>query len=96
MLPLADIGDTGEPEPGQRARHRLALGVQDLRLGHDIDDNAGHGRLLLSSRGRYHGSVPDLGVHPATRGDLRLGSLEGVNGVERGAGAGYAGDSSGP
>jgi hypothetical protein len=43
VLALTDIGDPGEPEAGQRARDRLALRVEDLGLGHDVDDDSGHG-----------------------------------------------------
>ena len=50
-LALADVGDAVEPEPRQRAVHGLALRVEDLRLGHDIDDDAGHGALLGGGRG---------------------------------------------
>ena len=46
-LALADVGDPGEAEAGQRALHRLALRVEDLGLGHDVDDDSGHGRLLV-------------------------------------------------
>ncbi len=37
-LALADVGDAGETEPGQGAEDGLALGVEDLGLGHDVDD----------------------------------------------------------
>ena len=40
-----------KPEPGQRAVHGLALGVEDLGLEHDVDDDTGHGRLLGSLNG---------------------------------------------
>ena len=43
-LALADVEDAVEPEARQRAVHGLALGVEDLRLGHHFDDDAGHGR----------------------------------------------------
>ncbi len=42
-LALAHVADAGEAEPRQRAEHRLALGVEDLRLGHHVDDDTGHG-----------------------------------------------------
>ena len=42
-LALADVDDAVEAEPRQRPVHGLALGVEDLRLGHHIDDDAGHG-----------------------------------------------------
>ena len=36
-------GELIEPEAGKTSDHRLALGVKDLGLGHDLDDNASHG-----------------------------------------------------
>ena len=45
-LALADVGHAGEAEPRQGAEHRLALGVEDLRLGHHVDDDLGHGPSL--------------------------------------------------
>ena len=36
-------GDVGDAEPRQRVRDRLALRIQDLRLEHDVDDDASHG-----------------------------------------------------
>ena len=45
-LALADVGDAAEAEAGQCTEHRLALRVEDLGLGHDVDDDSGHGALL--------------------------------------------------
>ncbi len=50
-LALADVAHAGEAEARQRAEHGLALGVEDLGLGHDIDDVAGHGVLLGTGGG---------------------------------------------
>ncbi|GAA1720904.1 hypothetical protein SANT12839_051830 [Streptomyces antimycoticus] len=41
-LALTDIGDPLETEAGQCSLHRLALGVEDLRLEHDVDYDACH------------------------------------------------------
>ncbi|GAA0943491.1 hypothetical protein GCM10009574_041060 [Streptomyces asiaticus] len=41
-LALADVGDPLETEAGQCSLHRLALGVEDLRLEHDVDYDACH------------------------------------------------------
>ena len=45
-LPLADVGHAGEAEPRQGAEDGLALGVEDLRLGHHVDDDLGHAGSL--------------------------------------------------
>ncbi|GGP80797.1 hypothetical protein GCM10010185_63380 [Saccharothrix coeruleofusca] len=50
MLALADAGDTGKAEAGQRVGHRLSLRVEDLGLRHDVDDDSGHDRLLQGRR----------------------------------------------
>ena len=42
----ADGGDVGDAEPRQRVGDRLALRIEDLRLEHDVDDDASHGALL--------------------------------------------------
>ena len=42
-LALTDVGHTLEAQSRQRAEHGLALGVEDLGLGHDVDDDTGHG-----------------------------------------------------
>ena len=39
-----------EAQPGQRAEHGLALGVEDLALGHHVDDVSGHGSGLCGRR----------------------------------------------
>ena len=44
-LALAYVGDAAEPEPRKGTVHGLALRVEDLRLRHDADDDAGHGLL---------------------------------------------------
>src|SRR5690606_20289614 len=44
-LALTDLGHPGEAKPFAGAQDGLALGVQDLGLEHDIDDDAGHGVL---------------------------------------------------
>ena len=50
-LALADVGHAGEAEPGQRAEDGLALRVEDLRLGHHVDDDLGHGSSLFVASG---------------------------------------------
>ena len=45
-LALADVEDTVEAQARQGAEHGLALRVEDLGLGHDVDDDSGHERLL--------------------------------------------------
>ncbi len=47
-LALADVGHTLEAQAGQGAEHGLALGVEDLGLGHDVDDDTGHGDSLAA------------------------------------------------
>ena len=42
-LALAYVAHAGEAEPRQRPVDRLALRVEDLGLGHDVDDDTGHG-----------------------------------------------------
>ncbi len=37
----------GEAQPRQGAEDGLALRVEDLGLGHDVDDDSGHGGLLV-------------------------------------------------
>ena len=49
-LALADVADAFEPEPREGTEDGLALGVEDLALGHHVDDVAGHGGAF---RGRY-------------------------------------------
>ena len=39
----AHCGNAVDTEAGQGIRHRLALRVKDLRLEHDVDDDASHG-----------------------------------------------------
>ena len=46
VLALAHVGDPGDAEPGQRARDGLALRVEDLRLGHHVHHDSGHGSSL--------------------------------------------------
>ena len=41
-LALPHVGELVDPEPGQRPPDRLALGVEDLGLEHDVDDDASH------------------------------------------------------
>src|SRR5690606_15693389 len=50
--PLADTyrGDAGDPEVRQRVGDRLALGVEDLGLEHDVNDDASHGHSCPSIR----------------------------------------------
>ena len=47
-LALADVGHALEAQAGQGAEHGLALGVEDLWLGHDVDDDTGHGDSLAA------------------------------------------------
>ena len=54
-LALADVGHAVEAEPGQRAEDGLALRVEDLGLGHDVDDDAGHGLARSRSPQRHAG-----------------------------------------
>ncbi|GAB2874018.1 hypothetical protein GCM10027074_47250 [Streptomyces deserti] len=51
-LSLADVRDPFETQPRQCALHRLALGVEDLRLEHDVDYDAchWHSRCVVLSR----------------------------------------------
>ena len=63
-LPLPDLADTLEAEPGQGTLDRLALGIEDLGLRHDVDDDTGHGRpLSLGWTGRQsnEGGLPSDG-----------------------------------
>jgi hypothetical protein len=49
VLALADRRDrhgVTEPEPTDRTDDRLTLRIEDFRLQHDVDDDAGHGALL--------------------------------------------------
>ena len=56
-LALADVDDAVEAQARQCALHRLALGVEDLRLEHDVDHDAGHGHshLCLQRLAAAHG-----------------------------------------
>ncbi len=51
-LSLTYVGDALEAEARQCALHRLALGVEDLRLEHDVDYDAchWHSRCVVLSR----------------------------------------------
>src|SRR5882757_2047215 len=51
-LALADFGDPGETQAGQGIGYRLSLRVEDLGLGHDVDDDTGHGRTPRTEKGR--------------------------------------------
>jgi hypothetical protein len=44
-LALTDVAHALEPQARQRTEHGLALRVEDLGLGHDVDDDTGHGEL---------------------------------------------------
>jgi len=59
-LALADTGDVGVPEADERSLDGLTLRVEDLRLEHDVDDDARHGLLRLIE-GR-EGSPQSIGV----------------------------------
>ena len=50
MLALAHIGNSIEPQAGQRALHSTPLWVENLRLQHDVDDDAGHGHSSVRER----------------------------------------------
>ncbi|GAB3140723.1 hypothetical protein GCM10027258_22230 [Amycolatopsis stemonae] len=61
MLALADLLDPGEAETAGGAERGLSLRVEDFGLRHDVDNDSGHGRLLLIHAGRgYPASI----VHP--------------------------------
>ena len=47
-LALADVGHALEAQAGQGSEHGLALRVEDLWLGHDVDDDTGHGDSLAA------------------------------------------------
>jgi hypothetical protein len=51
-LSLTYVGDALETEARQCTLHRLALGVEDLRLEHDVDYDAchWHSRCVVLSR----------------------------------------------
>ena len=57
-LPWRTSVDPGEAEAGQRTVHGLALGVEDLGLGHDVDDDSGHGWLLARGAGAGRAAPP--------------------------------------
>ena len=57
-LALADVGDAVEAEPRQRAEHGLALGVEDLALGHHVDDD----RATAVPFGRRRSSADEASV----------------------------------
>ena len=42
------LDDAGEAEPRQGTEDGLALRVEDLGLGHHVDDVSGHGRAFRS------------------------------------------------
>jgi hypothetical protein len=50
VLALADAGHLRVAQPAQRAEHRLALGVGDLRLEDDVDDHLRHGSRAYRAR----------------------------------------------
>ena len=50
-LALANIRYSGEPESGQGADNCLPLGIENLGLGHDIDNDTGHVLLLARCSG---------------------------------------------
>ena len=58
-LALADVADALEPEPWQCSEHGLALGIEDLALGHHVDDVSGHGGAF---RGRLTEAVQTASV----------------------------------
>ena len=41
-LALADRAEAGEAQPGESANNRLPLRVQNLGLGHDVNNDPGH------------------------------------------------------
>ena len=45
---MADLDDAGEAEPRQGAEDGLAQRVEDLGLGHHVDDVSGHGCAFRS------------------------------------------------
>ena len=70
----ADVGDAGEAQAGRALSNGLALGVEDLGLGHDVDDYARHGP---QRNGRAHAPAADWrheSRHPGSPGmnPLRL------------------------
>ena len=65
-LALTDVGHALEAQAGQGSEHGLALRVEDLWLGHDVDDDTGHGDSLaaVGFRGRVYPwpATPDSGA----------------------------------
>src|SRR6266542_2387015 len=64
VLALPDAGHPVETQPGQRTQDRLALRVEDLRLEHDVDDDARH---VFSLVVRPHPADTLAGRRPAGR-----------------------------
>jgi L-ascorbate metabolism protein UlaG (beta-lactamase superfamily) len=57
VLALTDVGDAGDPQATHRPGHGLALRVEDLGLGQDIDDHAGHAPQVTGRLRGYRGGV---------------------------------------
>src|SRR5690606_1220605 len=69
-LALADRRELGEAEARQRPDDGLALRVQDLGLGHDLDDDASHGGSLA----RVFGRAGAPGSRPTSRASRTPGA----------------------
>jgi hypothetical protein len=63
-LPLPHAGDKVKTEPTAGSGNRLALGIVDLRLQHDVDDESRH--IPNSTRAGTSGAGGQ-GVRPAVR-----------------------------
>src|SRR5690625_4494466 len=73
-LALADLFHALEAQPRTGRGDRLTLGIQDLRLEHDVHDDAGHWVLQMRSRwvwpGHALGSRWEWGLQgPSPEGD---------------------------
>ena len=80
-LALPDVGHAVEPQPGQGAEDGLALGVEDLGLGHDVDDDTGHGGLLGGGRSALDCAPASLSATGAVRIGVCPNSTRNVPGL---------------
>jgi hypothetical protein len=68
LLALTDVSDPRQAQAPEGSLNSSPLGVEDLRLEHDVDDDAGHG-LSIASAGRRLGKGSSLSAFamPSTR-----------------------------
>ena len=67
-LPDPDTAEVRNTQTRECARHRLPLRVQQLGLGHDVDDDGGHQTAPdVAGRGRLQSTGP--GIPPGLRVD---------------------------